>query len=128
MRLIRKKEIKFVKLLLISPYFDQIIHLLYLISLGMLYYKFINIPENFTNYEIGKQISRIYKEEEFRKMNNIEDFKIFMNDTVYNLYDMRKLPLFIPVGAVRLKKYTIIDECFDIIGKCKDLNSCKLKK
>ena len=122
MRFIRKKEIKFIKLLLISPYFDQLIHLFYLISLGILYVKFLNIPGAFTNYDIGKQISLAY-EEEFRMIKNIEDFKYYINRTVYKLNDLSRFPMFIPIGGFRLKKYSIVDDCFMLPVECSNKKS-----
>jgi len=125
MRFIGKKEIKFVKLLLISPYFDQIIHVLYLASLGFLFYEFMNFPNIFTNFEIDQQLRVNFQENQFRKIQKIEEFKNYINNTVYKLYDLSRFPMFIPTGGIRLKKYSITQDCYNITEECNQVNLIK---
>ena len=124
MRFIRKKEIKFVKLLLISPLFEQITYICYLLSLMILFIKFLNFTDNFTNFEISRRISEHFEEDNFRKINNTQDFKNYLNTTVYKLYDYSKFPMFIPIGAIRLKKFSIKNNCYNITNTCKVQKSC----
>ncbi len=125
MRFIGKKEIKFVKLLLISPYFDQVINSLYIFCLGFLLIRFLNSPNNFTNHEIEKQIRKTYREDHLRKIHTIEGFKSYLNETMYKLYDFSHFPQFIPMGGIRLKKYSIIDECYSLSSQCINIKSSK---
>lgn len=118
MRFIGKKQIKFVKLLLISPYTDQFIHFFYIFCLGFLFIRFLNVPSIFTTHEIEKQIRKTYEEDNLRKIKRIEDFKIYINKTMNKLYDFSRFPKFIPMGGIRLMKYSIKDDCYSISSDC----------
>ena len=125
MRFIGKKEIKFVKLLLISPYFDKIIHFLYIFCLGFLFIRFLNVPNVFSTFDIENQIRKTYEEENLRKIQTIEDYKKYLNKTMHNLYNFSLFPKFIPMGGMRLKKYSIKDECYSLLTECLDTKSSK---
>ena len=125
MRFIGKKEIKFVKLLLISPYFDQIIYFIYIFCLGFLFIRFLNIPNVFTTHEMENQIRKTYEEESLRNIDSIEGFKNYLNNTMYKLYDFSRFPKFIPIGGIRLKKYSIKDECYSLSAECINTKSSK---
>jgi len=60
-----------------------------------------------------------FEEKKFRKTNNIEDFKKYINNTVIKLYDISRFPMFMPIGGIRLKKYSIREECYVISDVCK---------
>ena len=125
MRFIGKKQIKFVKLILISPYFDQLIHFFYIFCLGFLFIRFLNVPSIFTIHEIELQIRKTYDEDYLRNIKNIEDFKFYINKTMYKLYDFSRFPKFIPMGGIRLKKYTNRDDCYTISSDCLNKKSSK---
>lgn len=125
MRFIGKKQIKFVKLLLISPYFDQIIHFLYIFCFGFLVLKLLNVPSVFTTHEIEQQIRKTYEEDNLRNIQTIKGFKNYLNITMYKLYNFSRFPKFIPMGGIRLKKYSIKDECYSISAECINTKSSK---
>lgn len=125
MRFIGKKEIKFIKLLLISPYFDQLIHFFYILCLGFLFIKFLNVPNVFSIHDIENQIKKTYEEDNLRKIQTIEEFKNYINKTMHTLYDFSRFPKFIPMGGIRLKKYSIRDECFSLSNECINKTSSK---
>lgn len=125
MRFIGKKEIKFVKLLLISPYFDQTIHFFYIFCLGFLFIRFLNVPNVFSTHEIENQIRKTYEEDNLRKIQTLEGFKKYLNSTMYKLYDFSSFPKFIPMGGIRLQKYSIKNECYSVSTDCVDVKSSK---
>ncbi len=118
MRIIRKKQIKFLKLFLLSPLLDQANHIAYIISIIILYYQLLFIPANFSNYIVGEQLSEIFKERNFREINSFEEFSNYFNKTIYKLYDINKFPIFLPIGSLRLKTYDIKNQCTKVSDKC----------
>ena len=40
------------------------------------------------------------------------------------LYDYKTFPMFVPIGSLRLKKFSTIEDCYKIGPDCKDNFSC----
>lgn len=123
--LIRKKEIKFVKLLLISPLLGQILDLFYIITLPLIIIKFINYPNTINNFNTNTNLEKFFEKE---KMKNITEPKEFYDYVIFmteKLNDFKTFPMFIPIGALRMKKYSLENDCYSINPICKDSLSCK---
>jgi hypothetical protein len=111
MRLIRKKEIKFVKLLLISPYLELSMNLLYLISLPLIIFKFLHMPNNITNFEINTLARTNLNQDQFKNITTPKQYINYIEDLLKTLYAPNKIPTFIPIGAIRLKRFSTIQNC-----------------
>jgi hypothetical protein len=111
MRIIRKKEIKFVKLCLISPYLEQAMNILYLISLPIIIFKFLHIPSNLTNYEINQSAKNYLLEKQFRNISSPKEYLDYIEDLLDILYSRKSMPLFIPIGSLRLKRFSTNTNC-----------------
>jgi hypothetical protein len=124
MNFISKKEIKYVKLILISPWLGQLIDIFYLISLPLIVFKFI--MEAMDNYQVHENSTKFFEIEKFRTIENKEDlFNYYINITNM-LYDYSSFPVFIPIGALRIKKFSHKNECYEIEPECKTSFSCNL--
>ena len=122
--LIRKKEIKYVKLFLISPWLGQIIDFFYILSLPLIIIKFINYPNSINSYITNTNLENFFEKS---KLKNITDKSQFFDYVVYiteKLNDFKKFPMFIPIGSLRMKKYSLNEDCYDINPNCKDSFSC----
>lgn len=126
MNLIRKKEIKFVKLILISPWLGQIIDLVYLICLPILVIKFINYPVEINNYNTNDNISIILEEQNLNLLRNKDDFFDYLSNITNKIYDFNSFPMFIPIGPIRLKKFSMSNDCYFISPECRNNLSCKI--
>jgi len=123
--LIRKKEIKYVKLILISPWLGQIIDFFHIITLPLIIIKFVNFPKSINNFNTKTNLENFF-EKEFIK--NITEPKAFFDYVIYiteKLNDFKTFPMFIPIGSLRMKKYSLNSDCYDINPVCKDSFSCK---
>lgn len=123
--LIRKKEIKYVKLFLISPWLGQMIDLFYIISLPLIVVKFINYPNGINNYITSSHLEDFFDK---TKIRNITDKQAFFDYIIHipeKLNDFKKFPMFIPIGSLRMKKYSLRSDCYDINPACKETLSCK---
>lgn len=113
--MIRKKQIKYFKLILVSPCLERIIGFLYLIALPILIFNFLNTGyRNLTklsSYEIHSEISKTFNEQELKNISCPQDLIVYIQDDILNkLYNIQinsEIPYFIPLGSVRLKKYSI---------------------
>jgi hypothetical protein len=111
MRLIRKKEIKFIKLCLISPWLEQIVNLLYLFSLPILIFKFQSLPMTLTPSDIGQYTRSLFKEYNFRSITNKTTLQTYINDIMSEVYTPQRVPFFVPVGSLRLRRHAIFNNC-----------------
>jgi hypothetical protein len=111
MRLIRKKEIKFIKLCLISPWLEQAVNFLYLISLPVLIFIFLANSKTFNANEIDSLTRVKFKENDLRMVSNKTDFIEYLDDVLDSLYNPTNVPFFVPIGSVRLRKYSIKKNC-----------------
>ena len=122
MNFVSKKKIKYVKLILISPWLGQLIDIFYLISLPLIAIKFIT--EAVGNYKTNENSGKFFEVEKFRTIENkIDLFDYYINIT-NKLYDYSTFPIFVPIGALRIKKFSHIDECYDLIPECQKSLSC----
>jgi len=123
---IRKKEIKFVKLILISPWLGQIIDFLYLISLPLIIIKIINYPDTINNYDSITYLENFLIKDNIKNITDRNTFYEFIVNSTEKLYDFKVFPMFIPFGSLRIKKFSNNDDCYDFNPVCKDNFSCKI--
>lgn len=112
MRLIRKKEIRFVKLLLVSPWLEQVINAVYLFTLPIIAFKFIYFDSNFSNYEINTKVYENFNKDLFYNISNKESFINYLDIIANTLYEYKhdNPPFFIPMGSIRMKKFSIVQK------------------
>jgi hypothetical protein len=115
MNLIRKKEtIKFLKLCLISPLLEQTINLFYLISLPVIAFKILHFPLHLSNYDMNHVAREVFREQDLKNISTPELFFNYVSDInnlLYNSYDQVNGPFFIPLGSIRLKKFSVKENC-----------------
>jgi hypothetical protein len=122
MNFISKKEIKYVKLILISPWLGQLIDIFYLVSLPILVLKFI--MEAMDNYQIHENSLKFFEIDKFRRIETKENLFDYYINITNKLYDYSSFPVFIPIGALRIKKFSHKNDCYEIGPKCKTSFSC----
>jgi hypothetical protein len=111
MRLIRKKEIKFIKLCLISPWLEQIVNLLYLISLPIIIFKFQATPTTLTTSDIDQYTRNLFNEDELRTITNKTHLQSYIGNLMEELYAPKRVPFYVPVGSARLRRFSTISNC-----------------
>ncbi len=122
---IRKKEIKLAKLILISPWLGQIIDLLYIISLPLIIIKFLNFPIFINNYDTNVFLENFFEKEKLINVTNKENFFNYLINTTEKLYDYSSFPIFIPIGRIRIRKFSINNNCLiDVDPDCLQNFSC----
>jgi len=105
------KKIKYIKLCLISPTYEIIVNCVYIITFLILSYILINNSDKFYSYQLNQMISETFNETEFNRIETKEEFIEYLDYFVYELFQFNPLqnqnsvPIFIPAGKVRLKKY-----------------------
>jgi len=123
--LIRKKEIKYVKLILISPWLGQIIDLFYLICLPLIIIKFINYPNSINNFETKTNLENVFEKARIENITDKNELFDYVVSITEKINDFNRFPMFIQIGSLRMKKYSINSDCYDINPSCKDSLSCK---
>lgn len=127
-KVIHKKNIKYVKLCLISPPFELITNLVYIVSFVLLSFKFYEMGNNFSNYDINQMAREYLDEKTFREISSDADFIIYLEAVVNKLYTLDTdfhMPVMYPIGSIKMIKYIGDKEtCSDLINPtpCK---SCK---
>jgi hypothetical protein len=67
---------------------------------------------------VTEQLSETYNEKNFREINSFQKFSSYFNQTIYKLYDIKRFPIFISIGSIRLKTYDIKDQCTQVLDRC----------
>jgi hypothetical protein len=98
MNVIRKRQIKYLKLCLISPWYEQIVNLLYLISLPLFAINIIQLTRDgsvasFTNYEVTEKVSVTFHEELFKTISTPEEFTSYLENLLNILYSSSLIPV-----------------------------------
>lgn len=125
MNFIRKKEIKFFKLFLISPWLGQTIDLFYLISLPLIIFKFINYSDFINNYSASNNVYEFFEGKSLFNITEKTQFFEYVKKMTYKIYDFKTFPMFISIGSLRIKKYSLIEDCYDINPECRNSFTCK---
>jgi hypothetical protein len=110
MRLIQKKQIKILKLCLISPLLEQATNLLYLVCLPIIIFIFLHMPDNLINYDVNKLARDALNEKNFKNITSPDEFINYIQIISKQLYT-KDIPVFIPIGAIRLKRFSINNNC-----------------
>lgn len=95
---IRKKQIKYIKLCLISPWYEQIINLLYLISLPLFAINIIQLTRDgsvasFSNFEVTEKVSLTFQEDLFKSITTPDEFTTYLEDLLEVLYSSSMIPV-----------------------------------
>ncbi len=86
-------------------------NILYLISLPLIIYKFLHIPNNINNFDINEIAKHCLYKENFNNITTPRHFINYLEKLLKSLYQPNGIPTFIPVGAVRLKRFSINNNC-----------------
>ena len=121
------KKIKYIKLCLISPTYEIIVNCVYIISFLILSYILIDNSDKFYSYQLNHIISTTFNETEFKEIESKDDFIEYLDYFVYDLFQFNPLqkqnsvPIFIPAGKVRLKKFkNDPQKCSEVIQRVAD--------
>ena len=130
MKVIQKKNIKYIKLCLISPIFEIITNIIYLTTFLILAFLYTKIGKNYNNYEITEMTSKYLEKETFLSIKSDTEFISYLKTILKKLYTFNKdtdsLPIFIPSGQVRLTKYSYkgCSESIDLNKNCNNNYEC----
>ncbi len=126
MKVIQKKNIKYIKLCLISPIFEIVTNIIYLTSFLILAFLYTNIGRNYNNNEISKITELYLLKSQFTSIKSDTDYINYLKTILQKLYTYNKdtdsLPFLIPSGSVRLTKYAY-KGCSDSIDFTKNCNN-----
>ncbi len=90
MNVIRKKQIKYIKLFLISPWLEQVINILYIIVLPIFAFYLINASEitpAYSKYELTNEVEHYFKANKMKNVSTIKDFEAYVDDIMNLLYN-----------------------------------------
>ena len=106
------KNIKYIKLCIVSPAYEIIINLSIIVLFFFISFLIQSQGIQMTNYQLTELISNTFKEEEFRAIKTKEDYYNYIEFLVNKLYEYdpvnneNSIPYYIPYGAIRLKKFS----------------------
>ena len=110
MKVIQKRYIRYFKLCLISPIFEIIINLTYIVSFLVIAIVYTNMGNNYTNYEVYDIASKYLNKSKFEKVTTPNQFKNYLINLVTKLYtynpNTEYLPFFIPSGTIELRSFS----------------------
>ena len=90
MNVIRKKQIKYIKLFLISPWLEQVINILYIIILPIFSFYLINASElvpAYSKFELTNEVEYYFKARQLKNTSEIKDYENYIGDILNLLYD-----------------------------------------
>lgn len=127
-KVIHKKNIKYIKLCLISPAFELIINFVYIVSFLLLSFKFYEMGTNFSNYDINLMTKDYLDEKTFFTIESDSDFISYLKSTLEKLYTFDAevyIPVMFPLGSIKMIKYIgNKDTCSSLIEST-PCNTCK---
>ena len=106
------KNIKYIKLCIVSPAYEIIINLSIIVLFFTISFLIQSQGIQMTNYQLTELISDTFKEKEFRSIKTKQDFYDYTTFLVDKLYEYdplnnnNSIPYYIPYGAIRLKKFS----------------------
>ena len=129
---IKRKNIKFIKLCLISPITKILINILYIISFLVMFILFYAEDQNFNNYEINELVRNYLNYNQFSKIKNSSDFQSYLEYLLNKLYTIDSLndsiPILIPLGPIRLTQFSYKNyECINYTKSCNHNFTCVIE-
>ena len=106
------KNIKYIKLCIVSPAYEIIINLSIIILFFIISFLIQSQGIQMTNYQLTELISETFDEAKFRSIKNRADFYDYIDFLVDKLYEYDpvnkedSIPYYIPYGSIRLKKFS----------------------
>ena len=123
------KNVKYVKLCIVSPAYEIIINLSIIILFFVMSFLIQSQGIQMTNYQLTELISETFKEKYFREIKSKNDFYDYIKFIVDKLYEFNpsandnSIPYYIPYGAIRLKKFSNIG-CVEKYNEIKQNGAC----
>ena len=111
---ISSKNIKYIKLCIVSPAYEIIINLSIIVLFFTISFLIQSQGIQMTNYQLTELISDTFKEQEFRAIKTKNDYYLYIEFLVNKLYEYdpvnneNSIPYYIPYGSIRLKKFSNI--------------------
>lgn len=108
LKIIPSKNIKFIKLCIVSPLFEILTNVVYLVSFFLLAFRVLAMGSFFSNFQLNTLLSNYFDETYFRTISTEEHFLDYLDNIMKKLSNyspISSVPIMIPFGAVRLKKY-----------------------
>ena len=108
------KNIKYIKLCIVSPAYEIIINLSIIVLFFVMSFLIQSQGIQMTNYQLTELISDTFQEETFKSIKTKNDFYNYIEMLVNKLYEydpvnnQNSIPYYIPYGAIRLKKFSNI--------------------
>ena len=108
------KNIKYIKLCIVSPAYEIIINLSIIVLFFTISFLIQSQGIQMTNYQLTELISDTFKEQEFRRIKTKNDYYEYIEFLVNKLYEYdpvnneNSIPYYIPYGSIRLKKFSNI--------------------
>ena len=116
--LINQRKIRYFQKCIISPAFEIILTIGFLVSFFTISLSFNKEGENISNYKLSEIIREEFEDETFIKIKTKKEFLNYIYFLVNHLYEFDPInhngsfPYYIPYGSIRLKKYKN-SECSD---------------
>ena len=106
------KNIKYIKLCIVSPAYEIIINLSIIVLFFVMSFLIQSQGIQMTNYQLTELISDTFQEQRFKSIKTKNDFYNYIEILVNKLYEydpvnnQNSIPYYIPYGAIRLKKFS----------------------
>jgi len=129
---IKRKNIKFIKLCLISPITKIFINILYIISFLVLFILFYSEDQNFNNFEINELVRNYLNYNQFSEIKNSSDFQSYLEYLLNKLYTIDSfndsIPILIPLGPIRLSQFSYNNyDCINYKKSCNHNFTCVIE-
>jgi len=121
------KNIKYIKLCIVSPAYEIIINLSIIVLFFTISFLIQSQGIQMTNYQLTELISDTFKEQDFRSIKTKQEFYDYIKFLVDKLYEYdppsndNSIPYYIPYGAIRLKKFSN-KGCLDKYNELRNIN------
>lgn len=107
-KVIQKKNIKYIKLCIISPILEIVANLVYIVTFLILAAKYTDMGNNFSNYEISQMTEKYFEINRFKSIQTDTEFIDYLELILTKLYTFDpkvSLPLLLPMDGVRMTKF-----------------------
>lgn len=127
--LINQRKIRYFQKCIISPAFEILLTISFLVSFFTISLIFIKKGKNINNYKLTEIIREEFEDEAFIKIKTKKEFLNYISFLVNRLYEFDPInnngsfPYYIPYGSIRLKKY-INKECSDYFKSLNESFKC----
>ena len=106
--IIPSSKIKYIKICIISPLFEILSNLLYIVSFFLLAFQILGPNRYLSNYKKNSLISRFFHETDIKSISSDEAFLSYVDFLVkkfYNYSPNNGVPIMIPFGDIRIQKF-----------------------